>query len=81
MRCSLTFEFADPATASCVLGAVMPEQATAPSRRARVRLARRGRSLSLRIEARDITSMRAAINSYLRWLILAERIIRAVGDD
>jgi len=76
----LAFQFKDPRVASSVLGAVMPEQATAPSRRAKVKLARKGRSVALEIDARDTTSMRAAINSYLRWFILAERVVQTVGD-
>jgi len=76
----LTFQFKDPKTASSILGAIMPEQATAPSRRAKVKLARKGRSVALEIDARDTTSMRAAINSYLRWFILAERVTQTAGD-
>ena len=76
----MTFQFKDPRTASSIIGAVMPEQATAPSRRAKVKLARKGRSVALEIDAKDTTSMRAAINSYLRWFILAERVTQTVGD-
>lgn len=76
----MTFQFKDPRTASSILGAIVPEQATAPSRRAKVKLARKGRSVALEIDARDTTSMRAAINSYLRWFILAERVTQTAGD-
>ena len=76
----MSFQFKDSRTASSILGAIMPEQATAPSRRAKVKLARKGRSVALLIDAMDITGMRAAVNSYLRWLILAERVTQVAGD-
>jgi len=77
----VTVSYPDETSAEVVLGAVLPEEASVPSRRTRVRMRRKGREIDLRIEAKDSTSMRAAINSYLRWMILAEKIARIAGDD
>lgn len=44
---------------------------------ARSRLARSGpRSLVLEVEAQDLGALRAALNSYLRWLATAEAVHR-----
>lgn len=37
-----------------------------------------GKKLFLEIEAKDISSLRAAINSYLRWIITALDVKKAV---
>lgn len=76
----MTVSYPDERSAKVVLGAVGPEEASVPSRRTRVGMRRKGREIDLRIEAEDSTSMRAAINSYLRWMILAEKILRIAGD-
>ncbi len=43
-----------------------------------VRVAGRGRSLVLRIEAEDTGALRAALNSYLRWSDVASGVVREV---
>jgi len=43
-----------------------------------VRIAGRGRSLVLRIEAEDTSALRAALNSYLRWADVASSVVREV---
>lgn len=77
----MTVSYGDETSAASVLGAVRPEQASVPSRRTRVRMSRKGQEIDLSIESEDATSMRAAINSYLRWMILAGKIVEIAGDD
>ncbi len=72
--------FKDDRSASSILGAIMPEQASAPSGRTRVALSREGNRVALEITSHDLTSMRAAVNSYLRWFILARRMAEIAGE-
>jgi len=81
LRCSFILPFADQRTANAVLGSILPEQKSGGSRRNRVNLYRQGNEVSMEICSEDITSMRAAVNSYLRWFILAKRITEITGDD
>jgi len=53
-----------------VLGALEPEARTPPSSRSRVRLEGRDTSLILSFGATDTSALRAAVNSYLRWVSL-----------
>ena len=80
MRCSITIPFGDERSASSVLGAVEPERSFSPSGRTHVSVQREGSSILLDIVSEDITSMRAAINSYVRWLILGSRMAEMAGD-
>ena len=81
MRCSVILPFRDERTAAAVLGSVAPERDSGGSRRNSVSISRKGTDISLEITSEDITSMRAAINSYLRWFILAKRVTEITGDD
>ena len=51
-----------------VLAALTPEASAPPSDRFRVSVEVDGEELVLRISARDTASLRAALNSYLRWI-------------
>jgi len=53
-----------------VLKALKPETKSSPTPRSKVWVERRGNSLILRFEARDTVALRAAMNSYLRWISL-----------
>ena len=53
-----------------VLGALLPETKTPPSFRSRVKVEGGGTTLTLSFEAPDISALRAAVNSYLRWVNL-----------
>ena len=81
MRCSVILPFRDANTAVAVLGSVIPERSAGGSRRNSVNLSRSGSEIKLEISSEDITSMRAAVNSYLRWFILAKRVTEMTGDD
>lgn len=81
MRCYLTIPFKDGKSVASVLGAIQPEQAGIPSGRAQVQVTSKCKKIVLEIRSRDVTSMRAAVNSYLRWLILAKKVTELAGDD
>ncbi len=53
-----------------VLCALQPETRTPPSFRSRVKVEGVGTVLTLSFEASDISALRAALNSYLRWINL-----------
>ena len=81
LRCSVILPFRNERTAEAILGSVSPERNSGGSKRNSVSLSRRGADIDLEITSEDITSMRAAVNSYLRWFILAKRVTEITGDD
>lgn len=57
-----------------MLDALHPETRTPPSPRSRVRVEGIGGTLTLSFEASDSSTLRAAVNSYLRWVSLINDI-------
>ncbi len=68
-------EFEDLKQAKIVMKALEPEINSSPSERSTVELNLTGKILSVDITASDATSLRASINSYLRWIMLSMDII------
>lgn len=62
--------------ADVIMSALLPESLHDISR-TNTHMERKGESLALRIEAEDLTSLRAAVNSYMRWIEVAT----AVSED
>jgi len=54
--------------------ALKPEAETSPSSRSKVQVKLEGLILTLIFEAKDTTALRAAINSYLRWIALIDDV-------
>jgi KEOPS complex subunit Pcc1 len=69
-------EFDDTKQAYIILKALEPEIISSPSHRASVELKIDGSKLNMNIQAEDVTSLRAAINSYIRWIMLSLDVIR-----
>jgi len=64
-----------------VLEALKPEALSHPSmRRSRVKVSKRQVNLVLWFEASDTSALRAAINSYLRWIMLINESIEAMQE-
>jgi len=63
-----------------VLEALKPETRTPPTRRSKVKIMSEGNSLTLSFEATDTSALRAAINSYLRWIHLTKTILKSVDE-
>lgn len=64
--------------------ALLPEAGRGlPGATVRLRTVREGRALEIRIEADSLASLRAAVNSYLRWTALALEVGAAASapDD
>ena len=73
-RAELFFPFPTP-TARAVHGALSPEtQAEVPKTRSRVLLEPEG--VRVHLAAEDLSSLRAAVNSWLRWVDAAEKAAR-----
>jgi len=63
-----------------VLEALKPETKTPLTRRSKVQVVSEGNSLTLSFEATDTSALRAAINSYLRWIYLTKTILKSVDE-
>lgn len=48
--------------------------------RTSIGLTRQGHELSMRIESGDVNGLRAALNSYLRWMDMTTKILDRIGD-
>lgn len=68
-------EFDDLKQAGIVMKALEPEINSSPSERATVKLNLNGKILHVDITASDTTALRAAVNSYLRWITLSLDVI------
>lgn len=64
-------EFEDLRQAEIVMKALEPELDSSPSERATVKLNLTDKVLGVNIQASDSTSLRASVNSYLRWIMLS----------
>lgn len=63
-----------------VLEALKPETKTPPTRRSKVQMKGEGNSLTLNFKARDTSALRAAVNSYLRWILLTKTVLESVSE-
>ncbi len=53
-----------------LLSALLPETKKTASSRSKVLIEGEGKRLTIRVEAEDTTALRAALNSFLRWVAL-----------
>ncbi|RJS67971.1 hypothetical protein CW680_00815 [Candidatus Bathyarchaeota archaeon] len=52
--------------------ALKPETESSPTPRSKVNIDKDGKTLTLTFKASDTTALRAAVNSYLRWIMLLD---------
>jgi len=76
MKCTVTVPFRSKREVEAVMTALRPEVDSGRSKRSIVRLEAARRRVTLTVEGSDVTGLRAAINSYLRWLILMEHMLK-----
>lgn len=74
-RATLTIE---SPKAALIHGSIAPEIGREIPR-TRVRAEMHGEDLLLHIEASDLSALRAALNSYLRWIKIAEEVFDIAG--
>ncbi|MDH5418727.1 MAG: KEOPS complex subunit Pcc1 [Candidatus Bathyarchaeota archaeon] len=63
-----------------VLEALKPETTSPSTRRSKVQMKGEGNSLTLNFKARDTSALRAAVNSYLRWILLTKTVLESVSE-
>jgi len=68
-------EFDSEKEAGIVLSAIKPEISDSPSDRTMTELKCDENILTIDIKAQDSPSLRAALNSYLRWVILSQQVL------
>jgi tRNA threonylcarbamoyladenosine modification (KEOPS) complex Pcc1 subunit len=78
---SLLLRLDDVNAAETVRSAILPEILGFQSPRSEVSLKLVSENLLLEIKAYDISSLRAVLNSYLRWIQCAEETIRILQED
>ncbi len=76
---SVEFAFKSAREAGAVQRALRPEEALPASTRCRVSIRRMKNVLCLQIDAEDTAALRAALNSFLRWTIVARDVIESKG--
>jgi len=72
---TVEFTFRTAREAGAVQQALKPEEALPVSTRCRAIIRRRKNVLCLRVDAEDTAALRAALNSFLRWAIVARDMI------
>lgn len=77
VECSVRLEV-KPALVEPILKALKPETLSLPSRRVAVRIYRIADKIVLEFKARDLTALRAALNSYLRWFSAVQKTLETV---
>lgn len=61
------------------LEALKPETRASLSSRCRTQIYDKGNTLTMIFDARDTSALRAAINSYLRWMLLTKTVVGSVN--
>ena len=77
-KAAISLRFPSQSTLHATLQALKPETRATLSRRCRTQIQTKGNYLTLTIEAHDTSALRAAINSYLRWMLLTQTIVDSV---
>ena len=76
----LEIEFDTSKEAEIVLKSIKPEISGSPSDRTSVSTDIHENTLKLTIDAQDIASFRASLNSYLRWIKLSYEVINLKNE-
>ena len=77
MQATFTFTFDTPNEAYVVTKAIQPE-ITNKLPKTNLELSQKNNTLTLTIKAKDISSLRAACNSYLRWITTAYDVAKQI---
>jgi len=71
-------KFASKKDLDIVLKALQPEAKRSITMRSKTSLKENGKFLVLKVEARDTTALRAALNAYLRWINSTAAVLRVL---
>ncbi|RLG57781.1 MAG: hypothetical protein DRN83_00890 [Hadesarchaea archaeon] len=75
----LEFVFRNKCDAEAVRVAIAPERKLPSPVRCEVRISRRENVLCLRVESPDTAALRAALNSFVRWVMVARDMVEKGG--
>ena len=83
MRANATvlLDFPSEKHAEIVFRALAPEIEVSVTSRSKVHVVRKGNCLTLSFETRDTSALRAAINSYLRFIQLAKAVTETIEKE
>jgi len=73
---TVEFSFKSEREAEAVLQAIKPEEKLPPSARCKASIGRRKNVLCLWVEAEDTAALRAALNSFIRWTMVARDMVK-----
>lgn len=76
-ECSISLDV-KPGLADPIFKALKPETLSLPSRRVAVTIDRSENKLVLEFKAKDLTALRAALNSYLHWFSAIQKTLDAL---
>ncbi|KXB00274.1 hypothetical protein AKJ44_00775 [candidate division MSBL1 archaeon SCGC-AAA261F17] len=68
---SIELPFSSPEEAEVIHDSLKPEELLPKTTRTKVDITRRKNILYLKINAKDTAALRAAVNSFLRWAVVA----------
>lgn len=77
-RAEIAIELSSKRQAEAICKALRPETRHSIGPRSRVAILLRGKALEIVVFAKDISALRAAVNSYLRWVSGSTDLIRIV---
>jgi len=77
-KASVRLKFQSQRQLESVYKALEPETRTSVTKRSKVRMTKEGDSLNLTFEATDTSALRAAINSYLHWILLTKEVLESL---
>ena len=80
IRSTLVIDFGDPSLAEKFYYILLPEVKTTKPKTAKATIALEGSSLAIKIEASTIASLRALLNSYIRWISTSLEVVNLKGD-
>lgn len=78
-KATVTFNFSSAREAEAVRQALGPEEALPSSSRCNAGIRRRENALILEVDAEDTAALRAALNSFVRWAIVARDMLQPRG--
>jgi len=80
-RAEIAVELVSRRHAMAIYQALVPETKHSIGPRSKITIRLRGKSLQLTASAKDISALRAAINSYLRWVTGSVDLIRIADES
>lgn len=80
-RAAVLLNFGSAKVRDVVYRALMPEVEKPVSGRSKVELVKEDSCLVLNVEAKDTVALRAALNSYLRWINSLTNILQTLEAD